>query len=114
MINLLPVPPIAKQQQQLQPLSQQQIQQQPQQQSMAYASIAKIKKFTGKEDDAQNLPTKPQIFQEFKIAFLGYFSNNNSINCLANVFTTIKQRETEAVTTYLGHFYRNLRQIQAI
>ncbi|KAG9299350.1 hypothetical protein G9A89_013998 [Geosiphon pyriformis] len=26
----------------------------------------------------------------------------------------MKQGETEAVTTYLGHFYRNLRQIQAI
>ncbi|KAG9303960.1 hypothetical protein G9A89_005870 [Geosiphon pyriformis] len=30
------------------------------------------------------------------------------------MFTTIKQGENEAVTTYLGHFHRNLRQIQAI
>ncbi|KAG9299205.1 hypothetical protein G9A89_013853 [Geosiphon pyriformis] len=52
-INLPPAPPIAKQQQQSQPLPQQQIQQQPQQQPMAYALIAKIKKFTGKENDAQ-------------------------------------------------------------
>ncbi|KAG9299115.1 hypothetical protein G9A89_020428 [Geosiphon pyriformis] len=43
-----------------------------------------------------------------------YFSNNNSINCLANIFTTIKQEESEAVTIYLRCFYRNLYQIQAI
>ncbi|KAG9288883.1 hypothetical protein G9A89_019505 [Geosiphon pyriformis] len=36
------------------------------------------------------------------------------INKLANLFTTIKQGDTEAVTTYLEHFYRNLHQIQAI
>ncbi|KAG9284833.1 hypothetical protein G9A89_003756 [Geosiphon pyriformis] len=46
--------------------------------------------------------------------FVRYFSNNNSINKLANLFTTIKQGNTEAVTTYLGCFHRNLRQIQAI
>ncbi|KAG9302763.1 hypothetical protein G9A89_009540 [Geosiphon pyriformis] len=33
---------------------------------------------------------------------------------LTNTFTTIKQGETEAVITYLGHFHRNLQQIQAI
>ncbi|KAG9297998.1 hypothetical protein G9A89_018826 [Geosiphon pyriformis] len=118
---------------------------------MAYAPIAKIKKFTSEEDDAQvwlnnmekaitangwnndralqvilyflqdtadlwyqSLDVKPQTFQEFKTAFLGYFSNNNSINYLTNTFTTIKQGETEAVTTYLEHFHRNLCQIQAI
>ncbi|KAG9304493.1 hypothetical protein G9A89_020057 [Geosiphon pyriformis] len=43
---------------------------------MAYAPIAKIEKFIGKENNAQ--------------------------------------RETEAVTTYLGHFYKNLHQIQVI
>ncbi|KAG9298956.1 hypothetical protein G9A89_020269 [Geosiphon pyriformis] len=63
-------------QQQLQSLSQQQIQQQPQQQPMTYAPIAKIEKFTGKENDIQG--------------------------------------KTEAVTTYLRHFHRNLCQIQAI
>ncbi|KAG9298172.1 hypothetical protein G9A89_005440 [Geosiphon pyriformis] len=36
------------------------------------------------------------------------------INCLVNAFTTIKQRETEAVTTYLKCFHQNLCQIQAI
>ncbi|KAG9286943.1 hypothetical protein G9A89_001181 [Geosiphon pyriformis] len=30
------------------------------------------------------------------LAFLQYFNNNNSINCLANTFTTIKQGENEA------------------
>ncbi|KAG9295959.1 hypothetical protein G9A89_011811 [Geosiphon pyriformis] len=118
---------------------------------MAYASIAKLENFTGKEDDTQtwindvskaiivnnwdnaralqvilyflketanswyqSLATRPQTFQQFKTAFLGYFSNNNSINCLANTFTTIKQNNTKAVTTYLGHFHRVLHQIQAI
>ncbi|KAG9290037.1 hypothetical protein G9A89_010343 [Geosiphon pyriformis] len=38
----------------------------------------------------------------------------SNINQLANTFTTIKQGKTEAVTTYLGHFHRNLHQIQAI
>ncbi|KAG9290974.1 hypothetical protein G9A89_011124, partial [Geosiphon pyriformis] len=41
-------------------------------------------------------------------------NNNNSINCLANTFTTIKQEETKAVITYLRCFHRNLHQIQAI
>ncbi|KAG9284999.1 hypothetical protein G9A89_009809 [Geosiphon pyriformis] len=53
-------------------------------------------------------------FNAFKLVFLQYFSNNNSINQLANSFTTIKQGENEVVTTYLGCFYRNLHQIQAI
>ncbi|KAG9294290.1 hypothetical protein G9A89_021649 [Geosiphon pyriformis] len=67
-------------------------------------------------DDAryQSLATRPQTFQQFKTAFLRYFSNNNSINCLANTFTTIKQNNTEVITTYLECFYRVLRQIQAI
>ncbi|KAG9306242.1 hypothetical protein G9A89_016146 [Geosiphon pyriformis] len=62
----------------------------------------------------QSLVDKPQDFNTFKLEFLKYFNNNNSINRLANTFTTIKQGETEAVTTYLGCFHRNLRQIQAI
>ncbi|KAG9306552.1 hypothetical protein G9A89_004749 [Geosiphon pyriformis] len=61
-----------------------------------------------------NLVNKPQDFNAFKAEFLRYFSKNNSINCLVNTFTTIKQGETEAVTTYLGCFHRNLHQIQAI
>ncbi|KAG9298318.1 hypothetical protein G9A89_002806 [Geosiphon pyriformis] len=62
----------------------------------------------------QSLINKPQDFNIFKVEFLRYFSNNNSINCLVNTFTTIKQGETEAVTTYLECFHRNLCQIQAI
>ncbi|KAG9299901.1 hypothetical protein G9A89_005430, partial [Geosiphon pyriformis] len=62
----------------------------------------------------QSLATKPQTFNEFKTEFLEYFSNNNSINYLTNTFTTIKQGDTEAVTTYLRHFHRNLHQIQTI
>ncbi|KAG9294266.1 hypothetical protein G9A89_021625 [Geosiphon pyriformis] len=83
---------------------------------MAYAPIAKLDNFTGEEDDAQyqSLVNKPQDFNAFKVEFLRYFSNNNSINCLVNTFTTMKQEETEAVTTYLGCFHRNLCQIQAI
>ncbi|KAG9301805.1 hypothetical protein G9A89_003192 [Geosiphon pyriformis] len=106
----------------------------PQQQQMAYAPIAKLDKFTSEEDDAQVwlndiekaitvngwnnaraiLVDKSQDFNAFKLEFLRYFSNNNSINRLANTFTTIKQKKTKAVTTYLGCFHRNLRQIQAI
>ncbi|KAG9303512.1 hypothetical protein G9A89_018408 [Geosiphon pyriformis] len=62
----------------------------------------------------QSLINKPQNFNAFKVEFLRYFSNNNSINHLVNMFTTIKQEETEAVTTYLGRFHQNLCQIQAI
>ncbi|KAG9299979.1 hypothetical protein G9A89_009707 [Geosiphon pyriformis] len=78
---------------------------------MAYASITKIEKFTSKEDNVQvwlNDMEKAITAngwnnnREFKIAFLEYFNNNNSINCLANIFTIIKQKETEAVITYLG------------
>ncbi|KAG9303505.1 hypothetical protein G9A89_018401 [Geosiphon pyriformis] len=53
----------------------------------------------------QSLVNKPQDFNVFKVEFLRYFSNNNSINHLINTFTTMKQGETEAVTTYLGHFH---------
>ncbi|KAG9301918.1 hypothetical protein G9A89_020962 [Geosiphon pyriformis] len=62
----------------------------------------------------QSLINKPQNFNAFKVEFLRYFSNNNSINHLVNTFTTMKQEKTKAVTTYLGHFHRNLHQIQAI
>ncbi|KAG9290763.1 hypothetical protein G9A89_011726 [Geosiphon pyriformis] len=102
---------------------------------MAFALIMRLEKFTSEEDNAQAwinniakaimvnnwdnqraLQAIPYFFQdtEFKLEFLRYFSNNNSINCLANTFTTIKQRKTEAVITYLGCFHRNLQQIQAI
>ncbi|KAG9284569.1 hypothetical protein G9A89_000652 [Geosiphon pyriformis] len=104
---------------------------------MAYAPIAKLDHFTGKEDDAQawiNDVTKAIIANNWDDTktmqvipyflkdmanfwyhkFLRYFSNNNSINHLASTFTTIKQGDTEAVTTYLGCFHINLCQIQAI
>ncbi|KAG9306335.1 hypothetical protein G9A89_018218 [Geosiphon pyriformis] len=123
-INPSPVLPNTQQQQQPQLLPQQQIQQQlqPNLDSMAYVPIVKLEKFTGEEDNAQNtanswyqsLINKPQDFNTFKIEFLRYFSNNNSINRLANTFTTIKQGENEAVTTYLRCFHKNLCQIQAI
>ncbi|KAG9286042.1 hypothetical protein G9A89_022719 [Geosiphon pyriformis] len=98
--------------------------QQPNLDPIAYIPIAKLDNFTSKENDTQiwlndiekaiSLATKLQTFNEFKTEFLKYFSNNNSINHLINTFTTIKQGDTEAVTTYLGHFHRNLCQIQAI
>ncbi|KAG9297191.1 hypothetical protein G9A89_019472 [Geosiphon pyriformis] len=62
----------------------------------------------------QSLINKPQDFDAFKVKFLRYFSNNNSINCLVNMFTTMKQGETKTVTTYLKCFHQNLHQIQAI
>ncbi|KAG9288095.1 hypothetical protein G9A89_017690 [Geosiphon pyriformis] len=106
-----PVPP--QQQQQLLLLQQQQ---------MAYVPITKLDKFNGEKDNAQDTANawyqsfivKLQNFNGFKTEFLWYFSNNNSINKLANTFTMIRQEDTEAVTTYLGHFHRNLCQIQAI
>ncbi|KAG9290496.1 hypothetical protein G9A89_002471 [Geosiphon pyriformis] len=53
----------------------------------------------------QSLVNKLQDFNAFKAEFLRYFNNNNSINYLVNTFTIMKQRETEAVTTYLGCFH---------
>ncbi|KAG9297931.1 hypothetical protein G9A89_018759 [Geosiphon pyriformis] len=115
---------------------------------MAYTSIAKLEKFTGKENNIQvwlnnvakaitannwnntkameaisyflqdttdfwyqNLVNKSQDFNMFKVTFLQYFNDHNSINCLATNFTTIKQGDTKAVTPYLGHFHQNLCQI---
>ncbi|KAG9301133.1 hypothetical protein G9A89_012516 [Geosiphon pyriformis] len=59
---------------------------------MAYTPIAKIKKFTSEENNAQN---NDRVFQ-----VILYFLQDTG--------------ETEAVTTYLGCFHRNLHQIQAI
>ncbi|KAG9298006.1 hypothetical protein G9A89_018834 [Geosiphon pyriformis] len=105
---------------------------------MAFAPITKLEKFTSEEDDIQtwinnitkaitannwddartmqyhSLAQKPQNFNAFKTEFLRYFSDNNSINCLASTFTTLKQGDTKAVTTYLRCFHKNLHQIQAI
>ncbi|KAG9291910.1 hypothetical protein G9A89_004848 [Geosiphon pyriformis] len=65
---------------------------------MTYTPITKLKKFTGKEDDAQVWLNN----MEKAIAANGW---NN---------TRAMQRDTEAVTTYLRCFHRNLCQIQAI
>ncbi|KAG9284591.1 hypothetical protein G9A89_004633 [Geosiphon pyriformis] len=87
---------------------------------MTYTPITKLKKFSGKEDNAQawindtiqvipyflkdtanlwyySLAQKPQNFNAFKIKFLRYFSNNNSINCLTSTFIIIKQGDTKAL-----------------
>ncbi|KAG9297601.1 hypothetical protein G9A89_007676 [Geosiphon pyriformis] len=82
---------------------------------MAYTSIAKLKKFTGEKDNTQiwlNNIEKAITLPNLKHS--KNLNNNNSINHLANIFTTIKQGENKAVTIYLGHFYRNLCQIQVI
>ncbi|KAG9300873.1 hypothetical protein G9A89_015329 [Geosiphon pyriformis] len=112
-------------------MQQQPLQQPPQQlnvNQMAYAPITKLENFTSKEDDTQawiNDVFKAIIANNWDdtraLQMIPYFlketanfCNNNSINCLANTFTTIKQNNTETVTTYLGRFYRILCQIQAI
>ncbi|KAG9294177.1 hypothetical protein G9A89_021536 [Geosiphon pyriformis] len=149
---------ISESQQLLQPPQQpQQLLQQPQQQlqqpnvdPMAYALIAKLEKFTSKENNTQvwlndmekaiaanswnnaramqvifyflqntanlwyqSLANKLQDFAAFKLAFLQYFSNNNSINRLANTFTTIKQGKNKAADYFtapqiLNQFIRGL------
>ncbi|KAG9302511.1 hypothetical protein G9A89_007215 [Geosiphon pyriformis] len=74
-----------------QPVQQQLLQQPPQQPNldpMAYAPITKLNNFTGKENNVQDtidawyqsLAIKPQTFNDFKMEFVRYFSNNNSIN----------------------------------
>ncbi|KAG9305935.1 hypothetical protein G9A89_016588 [Geosiphon pyriformis] len=126
-INQQNLPP-----QPLQPPQQpQQLSQQPQQQlqqpnldPMACALIAKLKKFTGKKDDTQiwlNNIEKTITANGWNntraLQVIPYFLQNianSCINQLTNTFTTIKQGENEAVTTYLGCFYKNLCQIQAI
>ncbi|KAG9291615.1 hypothetical protein G9A89_022034 [Geosiphon pyriformis] len=92
---------------------QQQLLQQPPQppnlDPMAYAPIAKLDNFTGKEDDAQewlNDVEKAITANGWNDAqamqAISYFlkdtansCNNNSINCLVNTFTTMKQEKTE-------------------
>ncbi|KAG9286111.1 hypothetical protein G9A89_010125 [Geosiphon pyriformis] len=95
---------------------------------MAYVPIVKLDNFISEEDNAQvwlNNVEKAIAANRWNdiraIQVILYFfkdtanlCNNNSINHLVNTFTTMKQEETEAVTTYLGRFYRNLCQIQAI
>ncbi|KAG9302334.1 hypothetical protein G9A89_008826 [Geosiphon pyriformis] len=91
---------------------------------IAYAPITKLNNFTGKEDDTQvwlNDVEKAITVNRWNDAramqAIPYFFKDTAdsyINCLVNTFTTMKQEETEAVTTYLGRFHRNLGQIQAI
>ncbi|KAG9285524.1 hypothetical protein G9A89_006512 [Geosiphon pyriformis] len=95
---------------------------------MVYAPITKLDNFTGEKNDTQiwlNNIEKAITANGWNDAramqAIPYFlkniidsCNNNSINRLINTFTTMKQRETETVTTNLGHFHRNLHQIQAI
>ncbi|KAG9301831.1 hypothetical protein G9A89_004510 [Geosiphon pyriformis] len=49
----------------------------------------------------------PELFKQSPIFFRMPLTH-------ANIFITIEQGETETVTTYLGHFHRNLHQIQTI
>ncbi|KAG9294256.1 hypothetical protein G9A89_021615 [Geosiphon pyriformis] len=62
----------------------------------------------------QSLAEKPTSFTEFKLAFLQYFCNSNMLIRLQNQFSIIKQKDHEAVTTYLGRFNQILHQILAI
>ncbi|KAG9300730.1 hypothetical protein G9A89_023528 [Geosiphon pyriformis] len=91
---------------------------------MAYAPIAKLDNFTGEEDNAQiwlNDVEKTITANGWNDAqtmqAIPYFLKNTANSCinrLVNTFTTMKQEETEAVTTYVGCFHQNLHQIQAI
>ncbi|KAG9307432.1 hypothetical protein G9A89_017262 [Geosiphon pyriformis] len=91
---------------------------------MAYAPIAKLDNFTSKEDDAQiwlNNVKKAIVVNRWNdgraLQAIPYFLKDTADSCinrLTNTFTTIKQGDTKAVTTYLGHFHRNLHQIQTI
>ncbi|KAG9297108.1 hypothetical protein G9A89_019389 [Geosiphon pyriformis] len=89
---------------------------------MAYAPIVKLDKFTSEEDDAQvwlNDVAKAITANNWDDAramqaILYFLQDTANTWYQTNTFTTIKQGETEAVTTYLRQFHRNLRQIQAI
>ncbi|KAG9300728.1 hypothetical protein G9A89_023526 [Geosiphon pyriformis] len=91
---------------------------------MAYAPITKLDTFIGKKDDAQiwlNDVEKAIAANGWNDAramqTIPYFLKNTANSCinrLVNTFTTMKQEETEAVTTYVGCFHQNLHQIQAI
>ncbi|KAG9285619.1 hypothetical protein G9A89_009259 [Geosiphon pyriformis] len=62
----------------------------------------------------QSLAEKPTSFTEFKLAFLQYFCDSNTLIRLQNQFSIIKQKNHEAVTTYLRRFNQILHQILAI
>ncbi|KAG9298553.1 hypothetical protein G9A89_018912 [Geosiphon pyriformis] len=74
---------------------------------IAYLNIAKLEKFSaitanGWNDNHTSLTEKPTSFTEFKLAFLQYFCDPNMLIRLQNQFSIIKQKDHEAVTTYLG------------
>ncbi|KAG9304201.1 hypothetical protein G9A89_019763 [Geosiphon pyriformis] len=79
---------------------------------MAYQNITKLEKFSGKEDNT--LAEKPTDFPTFKLAFLQYFCDPNTLIRLQNQFSIIKQKDYETVTTYLRQFNQILYQIQTI
>ncbi|KAG9291717.1 hypothetical protein G9A89_012002 [Geosiphon pyriformis] len=62
----------------------------------------------------QSLAEKPISFTKFKLAFLQYFCDPNTLIRLQNQFSIIKQKDHKAVTTYLRQFNQILRQILAI
>ncbi|KAG9307223.1 hypothetical protein G9A89_017051 [Geosiphon pyriformis] len=128
-IDQLPINPVAEPIQQpfqlplQQPGQQQQLFQQPPQQPnldpIVYAPITKLDNFTGEEDNAQvwlndiekaitaNGWNDTQAMQTifYFLKDTANSCNNNSINCLVNAFTTMKQGETEAqlMPTILQH-----------
>ncbi|KAG9304325.1 hypothetical protein G9A89_019887 [Geosiphon pyriformis] len=85
---------------------------------MAYRNIAKLEKFSGKEDNAyswiadaekaitanswnndrtyQSLAEKPISFTKFKLTFLQYFCDPNMLIRLQNQFSIIKQKNHKA------------------
>ncbi|KAG9292110.1 hypothetical protein G9A89_005254 [Geosiphon pyriformis] len=86
-------------------------------QIMAYWDIAKLEKFSDEEDNTYSwisLAEKPTSFTEFKLVFLQYFCDPNTLIQLQNQFSIIKQNDHEAVTTYLRRFNQVLRQILTI
>ncbi|KAG9299052.1 hypothetical protein G9A89_020365 [Geosiphon pyriformis] len=62
----------------------------------------------------QSLAEKPTSFTKFKLAFLQYFCDPNTLIQLQNQFSIIKQKDHEAVTTYFRRFNQILHQILAI
>ncbi|KAG9302377.1 hypothetical protein G9A89_011427 [Geosiphon pyriformis] len=96
---------------------------------MAYALIAKLDNFTGEEDDAQiwlndvekaiaangwNDARTMQAIPYF-LKDIANSCNNNSINCLVNTFTTMKQGETEAqLTMTISQHHRYLTSLSVV
>ncbi|KAG9290648.1 hypothetical protein G9A89_011611 [Geosiphon pyriformis] len=74
-------------------------------QIMAYRDIAKLEKFSGEEDNAYSW-----IADAEKAITANGWNNDRTIQALL----IIKQKDHEAVTTYLGQFNQILHQILAI